>query len=59
MLDDCSSNMAPNRKTDKSCVSGMIHSGGIDTKFGYLALLDPKFKMKTRSAAAILDVTLQ
>ena len=33
--------------------------GGIDTKFGYLALLDPKLWMKTWSAAAILDFTLQ
>ena len=27
---------------DRSDVSGMSTLGGIDTKFGYLALLDPK-----------------
>ena len=31
-----------NRKMDSSDVSGMSILGGIDTTFGYLALLDPK-----------------
>ena len=35
-------NMTSNRKKDRSGVSGMSISGGIDTKFEYLALLDPK-----------------
>ena len=39
---DLSSNMASNRKMDRSGVSGMSILGGIDTMFGYLALLDPK-----------------
>ena len=39
---DISSNMASNHKMDRSGVSGMSILGGIDTKFGYLALLDPK-----------------
>ena len=39
---DLSSNMASNCKTDRSGVSGMSILGGIDTKFGYLALLDAK-----------------
>ena len=40
---DLSSNMASYREMDKSGVSGMsIILGGIDTTFGYLALLDPK-----------------
>ena len=39
---DLSSNVASNRKTDRSGVSGMSILGGIDTKFGYLALLDTK-----------------
>ena len=39
---DLSSNIASNRKMDTSSVSGMSILGGIDTKFGYLALLDPK-----------------
>ena len=39
---DLSSNMASNRKMDGLGVSGMSILGGIDTKFGYLALLDPK-----------------
>ena len=57
---DLSSNMASNhRKTDRSGVSGISILGGIDTKFGYLALLDPKLWMKTWSAAAILDFKLQ
>ena len=38
---DLSSNMASNRKMDRSGVSGMSKLGEIDTKFGYLALLDP------------------
>ena len=54
-----SSNMASNRKMDGLGVSGMSILGGIDTKFGYLAFLDPKIWMKTWSAAAILDFTLQ
>ena len=37
-----SSNMTSKRKTDGSAVSGMSTLGGIDTKFGYLAVLDPK-----------------
>jgi len=37
----------------------MLISGGIDTKFEYLALLDPKLQKNTRSVAAILDFTLQ
>ena len=39
---DLSSNMASNRNMDRSGVSGMSILGGIYTKFGYLALLDPK-----------------
>ena len=39
---DFSSDMASKRKIDASGVSGMSISGGIDTKFEYLALLDPK-----------------
>ena len=39
---DLLSNMAPNRKMDKSGVSGITIIGRIDTKFGYLALLDLK-----------------
>ena len=39
---DVTSNVASNRKTDRSGVSGMSILGGIYTKFGYLALLDPK-----------------
>jgi len=31
-----------NRKMDRLDVSGMSIVGGVDTKFGYLALLDPK-----------------
>ena len=56
---DLSSHRASNRKLDELGVSGMSILGGIDTKFGYLALLDPKLWMKTWSAAAILDFTLQ
>ena len=56
---DLSSNMASNRKMDRSGVSVMSILGGIGTKFGYLALLDPKLQMKTWSSAAILDFTLQ
>ena len=36
-----SCNMASKHKIDRSGVSGMSFSGGIDTKFEYLALLDP------------------
>ena len=39
---DLSSNMASNHKMHRSGVSGTSILGGIDTKFGYLALLDPK-----------------
>ena len=39
---DLSSNMASHRKTDGLGVSGISIVGGIDTKFDYLALLDPK-----------------
>ena len=39
---DLLSNIASNRKMDRSGVSGMSILGGIDTKFGYLALLDTK-----------------
>ena len=39
---DLSSTMASNRKMDRSGVSGMSILGGMDTKFGYLALLDPR-----------------
>ena len=39
---DLSSNMASNRTMDGFGVSGMSILGGIDTRFGYLALLDPK-----------------
>ena len=39
---DLSSNMASNRKMDRSGVSGMSILGGMDTKFGYLAFLDQK-----------------
>ena len=56
---DLSSNMASNSKIDRLGVSGMSLLGGIDTKFGYLVLLDPKLQMKTWSAAAILDFTLE
>ena len=49
--------MASNVKMNRSGVSGMSISGGIE--FSYLAVLDPKLQMKTRSAAAILDVMLQ
>ena len=55
---DLSSNVASNRKTDRSGVSGRSILGGNDTTFGYLAVLDPKLFMKTWSAAAILDFTL-
>ena len=56
---DLSSNMTSNRKLDGLGVSGMSIVGGINTKFDYLALLDPKLWMKTWSAAGILDFTLQ
>ena len=56
---DLSANMASNRKMDGLGVSGMSLLGGIDTKFGYLALLDPKLWIKMWSAATILDFTLQ
>ena len=36
---DLSSNMASNRNMDGLGVSGMLILGGIDTKFGYLALM--------------------
>ena len=39
---DLSSNMASNGKMDGLGVSGMSILGGIDTKFDYLALLDPE-----------------
>ena len=39
---DLSSHMVSNRKMDGLGVSGMSILVGIDTKFGYLALLDPK-----------------
>ena len=39
---DLSSNMASTRKMDGLGVSVMSSLGAIDTKFGYLALLDPK-----------------
>ena len=39
---DLSSNMVSNRKMDGLDVLVMSILGGIDTKFGYLALLDPK-----------------
>ena len=39
---DLSSNMASNRKMDRSSVSEISILGGISTKFGYLALLDAK-----------------
>ena len=39
---DLSSNMASNRNMDRSGVWGMSILGGIDNKFGYLALLDTK-----------------
>jgi len=41
-MSDLSSNVASNRKMDRSGVSEMSILGGIDTKFGYIALLDPK-----------------
>ena len=50
--------MKSNRKTDTSGVSGMSTSGGIDTTFEYLALLDPKLQTNTRPWAAIWDLTL-
>ena len=39
---DLSSNVASNRKTGRSGVSGMSILGEINTKFCYLALLDTK-----------------
>ena len=39
---DLSSNMASNHKMDGLGLSGMYFVGGIDTKYGYLALLNPK-----------------
>ena len=39
---DFSSNMTSKRKIDMSDVSGMSISGGIDSKYEQLALLDPK-----------------
>ena len=39
---DLLSSMVSNPKIDRSDVLGMSILGGIDTKFGYLALLDPK-----------------
>ena len=45
------------RKIDRRDVSGMSNFGGVDTKFGHLALLGPKLDMKT--VAVILDFTLQ
>ena len=36
-----------NRKRDRPDLSGMSIVGGIDTKCGYLARLDPKLQMKT------------
>ena len=39
---DFSSNITSKRKIDGSGVSGMLIPGGIDTKFEYLALLNPK-----------------
>ena len=39
---DLSSNMASNHEMDGLGVSGMSMLGRIDTKFGYLALLDTK-----------------
>ena len=56
---DVSSNMASIHKLDRLDISLMSILGEIDTKFGYRALLDATLLMKTRSAAAILDFTLQ
>ena len=39
---DLSTYIASNGKMDGLGVSGMSILGGIDTKFSYLALLDPK-----------------
>ena len=39
---DLSTYVASYRKMDGLGVSGMSILGGIDTKFGYLARLDPK-----------------
>ena len=39
---DFSDNMVSNRKMARSDMSGMSILGGIDTKFGYLVLIDPK-----------------
>ena len=39
---DLSSNMVSNHTMDGIGVSAGSILGGIDTKFGYLALLDPK-----------------
>jgi len=39
---DLSLNMASNRKMAMSGVSGMSNLGGIDSKFGYIALVDTK-----------------
>ena len=56
---DFPSNMTSKRKLYRIGMSGMSISGGTDTKFEYLALLDPKLQTNIRSAAAILDFTLQ
>ena len=45
-MSDCSSNMTSKRKIDRSGVSGMSISGGIDTTLWYL--LDPKLLTNTR-----------
>ena len=39
---DFSSNMPSTHKIDNSGMSGMSISGGIDNKFEYISLLDPK-----------------
>ena len=43
----CIRYMYINRKMDGLGVSGMSIVSGIDTKFGYLALIDPQFFQKT------------
>ena len=48
-----------NRKMDRSDVSGMSILSGVDTKFGYLSLFNPKLQINTRSAEVILNFTLQ
>ena len=40
-----------NRKMDRPYVSGMLILSGVDTMFGYLALLEPKLYMYENSVS--------